>query len=105
MQVHHSLRGKPMRLNLQHCWLAAAVACAGSISSAQAADFGERFNVYGYGFQDYAQTSANPYLGTDQRGSWDNNFLGLVMSATIDERSKVWAQLEASSGEGTRFTW
>src|SRR5689334_2083408 len=96
-----------MRANrLKRGLIGAAVLSACSISvPAGAADFADRFNVYGFGFQDYVQTSANQYLGADKRGTWDNNFLGLVMSANVDERSKVWAQLEATSTEGTRFTW
>jgi predicted porin len=96
-----------MRANrLKRGLIGAAVLSACSISvPAGAADFADRFNVYGFGSQDYLQTSANQYLGADKRGTWDNNFLGLVVSANVDERSKVWAQLEATSTEGTRFTW
>lgn len=72
---------------------------------ATAADLADRFEVHGYGFQDYMQTSANTYLGADKRGTWDNNFLGLVVAATLTEQSKLWAQLEATTDEGTNFTW
>ena len=53
----------------------------------------------------YLQASDNLYLGADDHGSWDTNFLGLVLSATVNERSEVWAQLEGTTDEGTRFTW
>lgn len=84
-----------------------ALVCAGliSLSTAQASDLSDRFDVHGYGFQNYAQTSANAYLGADKRGSWDENFLGLVVSATLTDQSKLWAQLESSTGDTTRFTW
>jgi len=71
---------------------------------AHAADLSDRFDVHGYGFQTYVQPSANTYLGTDKRGSWDNNFLGLVVAATLTDQSKLWAQIESTT-DGTRFTW
>src|SRR5882724_3141632 len=81
--------------------------CAGTVAapSTSAAELGDRLDLHGYGFQTYAQTSANTYLGADKRGTWDNNFLGLVMAATLSEQSKLWAQLESSTADGTRFTW
>jgi hypothetical protein len=73
--------------------------------SAQAVEVGDRIDLHGYGYQDYAQASANAYLGADKRGTWDNNFLGLVMAATLTDRSKLWAQLEDTATEGPAFTW
>src|SRR5215831_4549847 len=70
-----------------------------------AGDLTDRFDLHGFGYQDYAQTSDNQYLGADRRGTWDNNFLGLVMSATVNDKSKVWAQFEATTGEGAAVTW
>jgi hypothetical protein len=84
------------------------VAVLGSLllaTSAVADDFSDRFAVHGFGYQDYAQASDNTYLGADDHGSWDNNFLGLVLTAVVNDRSEVWAQLEATTDEGTRFTW
>lgn len=74
-------------------------------ATAFASDFSDRFDLHGYGNQDYLQSRGNPYLGTDHHGSWNSNFLGLVMSATLSEKSKLWAQLESSTNDGTRFTW
>jgi hypothetical protein len=70
-----------------------------------AADFGDEFALHGYGNQDYAQTSNNTYEGADHRGTWDMNFFALVGTINLSERSKVWAQLETSSTDVTRFTW
>jgi hypothetical protein len=85
------------------------VACiatlVGSAQISAAVDFGNEFALHGYGSQDYAQASGNTYLGADNRGTWDNNFLGLVGTASLNERSKLWAQLETSSTDSTRFTW
>ena len=84
-----------------------ALALLGAIlpDTALAVELGERIDLHGYGYQDYAQSSANSYLGADKHGTWDNNFLGLVMTATLTDKSKLWAQLEDTSTEGTAFTW
>ena len=79
----------------------AGLAC----SAANAVEIGDRFDLHGFGFQDYVQASANGYLGADKKGSWDNNFLGLVMSAKLTDQSKFWAQLENTTGGGTAVTW
>jgi len=73
--------------------------------ASRAVDFGDRVVLHGFGYQDYMQTDRSTYLGADKRGSWDNNFLGLVTSIDINERSKLWAQLEGNTSDGTRFTW
>jgi len=84
-----------------------ALALLGAIppGAAQAVELGDRIDLHGYGYQDYAQSSANSYLGADKHGTWDNNFLGLVLTATLTDKSKLWAQLEDTSTEGTSFTW
>ncbi len=70
-----------------------------------AVEVGDRVDLHGYGYQDYAQASANTYLGADRHGSWDNNFVGLVMAATLTEKSKFWAQIEDTASEGVTVTW
>jgi hypothetical protein len=85
--------------------LAAALILICCAQVGAAVDFGNEFALHGYGSQDYAQTSSNTYLGADHRGTWDNNFLALVGTVTLNERSKLWAQLETSSMDATRFTW
>lgn len=79
----------------------ASLAC----TSACAVEIGDRLDLHGYGYQDYVQASANSYLGADRKGSWDNDFLGLVMSAKLTEQSKLWAQLEDTADGGTAVTW
>jgi hypothetical protein len=74
---------------------------AGLFSSAQAT----QMELHGYGYQDYIQTDNNTYLGADQKGTWDNNFLGLVSAITLNDKSKLWAQMQASSTDQVRFTW
>jgi len=74
-------------------------------SGATAADLVDPFQLHGYGSQDYLQASRNTYLGADHRGSWDVNFIGLVGSVTLTDRSTFWSQLEASTQDQTRFTW
>jgi hypothetical protein len=65
----------------------------------------DMFSVNGFGFQDYRQTNANFSEGASQRGTWDNNFFAITMSAKISDRDTAWAQLQANSTELTRFTW
>jgi hypothetical protein len=74
-------------------------------SGAEAVELSDRIDLHGFGYQDYAQTSANSYLDADKKGTWNNDFLGLVLSATLSEKSKLWAQLEDTSNGGARFTW
>ena len=85
--------------------VSATLAMSALVAPAFAVELGDRIDLHGYGFQTYAQASANSYMGADTHGTWDNNFLGLVMAATLTDKSKVWAQLESSSGGGTNFTW
>jgi len=84
-----------------------ACALAGLVvsGSAYAIDFGNELEIHGFGSQDYLQASHNTYLGADHRGTWDDNFLGIVGTVTLNDKSKLWAQLETSSNEATRFTW
>jgi Phosphate-selective porin O and P len=81
-------------------WLLGALA----VSDAFADDL-DAFSLHGFGTQTYSQTSANTYLGADHSGTWDNNFLGLVGTVKLNDKSKLWAQLEASSADTTHFTW
>jgi hypothetical protein len=95
MTVKHSAIG----------WLASpALLLLGALQAAPAAELGS-FDLHGYGSQDYLRASANQYLDADTTGSWDTNFLGLVGAVTVNDRSKLWAQLETSSTEPTTFTW
>jgi hypothetical protein len=82
--------------------VAATLACAAQISAAL--DVGD-FTLHGEGSQTYYQSSSNTFLGADNRGTWDNNFLGLVASFSINDRATVWSQLETSSTGDTHFTW
>ena len=79
------------------------LSCVAQIGAA--IDFGNDFALHGYGSQDYAQTTDNTYLRADHRGTWDDNFLAFVGTVSLNERSKLWAQLETSSMDTTRFTW
>ncbi len=82
------------------------IVLAGAVvaTSAQADD---RFTINGFGFQDYRQsnTNTNSYEGADQRGTWQNDILALVVSAKISDRDTAWAQLESKATEPTEFTW
>lgn len=85
--------------------LAATLLGLAASLSAQADPLSDRFDLHGYGYQSYMQTTSNTYYGADPRGNWDNNFLGLVMTATLTDQSKVWAQLQGSGNQGNDLTW
>jgi hypothetical protein len=71
-----------------------------------AVELTDRVDLHGYGFQSYMQTSgANTYYGADNQGSWDNNFIGLVATVALTDKSKLWAQLQSSSNRGNDVTW
>ena len=73
--------------------------------AAGAIDIGDSVQLHGFGSQDYAQTTDNKYLDADKKGTWNNNFLGLVGTVSVTDKMKVWAQLETSTDDVTRFTW
>lgn len=95
-----------MRIHVSTVARAAACLAANIFChNAQAFDFGDSFQLHGFGSQDYLQTTHNTYLGADDRGTWDDNFLGLVGSFRLNDKSILWAQLETSSMDTTHFTW
>lgn len=98
------MTSRPAGRRLAAC-LAAAVTAALWALPAHAESITDRIDVHGYGNQNYESTSANTYRGADRHGTWDNNFVGLVMAATLTDESKFWAQFQGSTNEGTRFTW
>jgi predicted porin len=85
------------------CVAALAMLCWAE--AAPAVDLGDSAELHGYGSQDYLQATHNTYLNADSKGSWDDNFLGLVGTVTLNDASKLWAQLETSTLDATRFTW
>jgi hypothetical protein len=81
-----------------------AVAVLGLAAATPALADGDRISLHGFGNQDYWKSSANSFDGSG-RGTWDNNFVGLDLTVTLTDRSKVWAQLETASNETPNFTW
>lgn len=63
------------------------------------------FTLHGFGNQDVAKTSANTFEQAGPSATWENNFLGLVASARINDQSKLWVQLQDNSVEEARVTW
>lgn len=102
-----------MKLNQFNWHSIAGAAClvAGFVGAANAYADEDRYTFNGFGNQDYRRSTANSYMGADSTGTWDNNFLGLVMSAKINEKARAWAQLQASTTSvanptgSARFTW
>jgi hypothetical protein len=62
-------------------------------------------DIHGYGHQLYLQTSKNAYLGADKDGSFQDNLLALVVTASVAPKTKVWAQITANSGESFNADW
>lgn len=85
--------------------LATTLAVLSHTHTVIAVDFGDAFQLHAYGSQDYIQATHNTYLGADNRGTWSNDFIGLTATATLNDKSKLWAQLEASGTGPTQFTW
>jgi hypothetical protein len=76
-----------------------------AMPASRAVELGDYVDLHGFGSQDYAQTNHNTYLNADKSGTWNINFLGLVGAVTLSDKLKLWAQLEASNQDATRFTW
>jgi hypothetical protein len=93
---------KSKKLGTWRHWAAAAT-LATCASGAMAQE--DRFSFHGFGNQDFWKSSSNSFDGSGDKGTWDNNFLAVDVSATINDRSKAWAQLETSTNGGTFFTW
>jgi hypothetical protein len=89
---------------MKHITFKKIIVLAGMIA-ATGAQADDKLSVYGYGYQDYRQTNDNFFSGASQRGTWDNNYFALVMSAKFTDRDTAWAQLQTNSTEATRFTW
>lgn len=86
--------------------LALSLGALGALApAAHAVDLGDSAQLHGYGTQTYIQTDHNTYLDASHTGTWDNNFLGLVGTVSLNDASKLWAQLETSTEDTTRFTW
>jgi hypothetical protein len=94
------------RFQLMHkrAWLCGGLAMLAA-GAAGAVELGSQVDLHGFGSQDYVQSSDNAYLDADSRGTWRNNFLGLVGAVTLSEKSKLWGQFQANSTEASRFTW
>lgn len=70
---------------------------------ATAYELSDTVELHGYGNAGYLQTSANQYLSGNRDGSWDYYAGALLLTATLSEKSKVWAQGFTSS-EGPKRT-
>jgi hypothetical protein len=57
-------------------------------------------SVHGYGHSGYVQSKENSYTGRESGESWDYNYLAVIFSAIIDERTKIVAQIRS----GTEIT-
>ncbi len=71
---------------------------------AQAAEFGN-ITVNGYGHQSFLRSTHNEFLGADRSGSFSDNTFALVVTAKLDERSKVWSQIASISGSSLDVHW
>ncbi|RPH43916.1 MAG: hypothetical protein EHM87_12205 [Burkholderiales bacterium] len=72
--------------------------------AAHAAEFGN-ITINGYGNQSFIRTTDNAWLGADSSGSFKDNVFALVVTAKLDERSKIWSQLASISGSSIDVHW
>lgn len=82
----------------------ATLCLMGAQAPAWAEDLSDRIEFHGFGYQAYLQTSKNPYLGADSKGSWDDNALEFIATARLSEKSKLWAMIDADA-DGVRLGW
>ena len=82
----------------------AALALGIATPIAQAAEFGN-ISINGYGHQSFLRTTHNEFLGADRSGSFTDNIFALVVTAKLDERSKVWSQIASISGSSLDVHW
>ena len=73
--------------------------------AATSAHADDKYNVSGFGYQDYRKTNANILEGVDKRGTGEIDIIAFVVSAKVTDHDTVFAQLESSATEPTRFTW
>lgn len=73
-------------------------------STAMAVDLAENVELHGYGHVGFLATDANRYLRADNGGTEDYRDLALLFTASLNERSKAWAQLYGIYGKA-RVDW
>ncbi len=84
--------------------LTVALALLSAVGGPARAD-DDLFTIHGFGNQDVSKTSANTFEQAGPSTTWENNFLGIVSSARLSDKSKLWLQLQANSTEEARVTW
>lgn len=82
----------------------AALALGLCAPAVHAAEFGN-ITLNGYGHQSFLRSTHNEFLGADRSGSFSDNIFALVVTAKLDERSKVWAQIASISGSSLDVHW
>jgi hypothetical protein len=83
--------------------LGAILALAGAASAA-ADGLTDRIDIHGFGYQDYLVSKKNTYLDADSKGTFDDNSMNLVVTARLDDKSKLWTMIDADS-DGVRLGW
>jgi hypothetical protein len=90
---------------MRHPWNKVLVAGLLSLGAGACLADEQIFSLHGFGYEDYWKSSANSFNASGDRGTWDNNIFALDVAAVINDRSKVFAQLQTSTFGGTYFTW
>lgn len=72
--------------------------------AARALELGDDLAIHGYGHQGFMQSKDNNYLSSGGDGTWNNNLMALVLTATVDDSTRVWTQLHNTSA-GSRLDW
>jgi hypothetical protein len=82
----------------------AALALGLGATTVQAAEFGN-ITINGYGHQSFLRATHNEFLGADRSGSFSDNTFALVLTAKLDDKSKVWSQIASISGSSLDVHW
>jgi len=85
-------------------FFAATTAAALFPLAAGAIELGDAVELHGYGHAGALATSDNSYLKADSKGTLDYYDIALLLTGTLSERAKVWAQVYAIYGE-PRLDW
>jgi hypothetical protein len=71
--------------------------------AALAAD--DLLTIHGFGNQDYWKSGATSFSGSGPNGTWQNDDLGLVLRATVNDKTHVYAQLQANATDPVQMLW
>jgi hypothetical protein len=80
-----------------------ALLLAGAAAPALADD--EVLTIHGFGNQDYWRSGTTSFSGSGPHGTWQNDDLGLIFRGTVNDKTHVYAQLQADATDPVQVLW